>query len=84
MSQDDTSPAVNVRIPLDQVEEVYDAIEKADHKHDLPGGAREEQDFFAQQNPATKKMAGVVVETYGAMTKSMIDEIAEVLSGSSK
>lgn len=79
MSQGDTPPVVSVLIPLDRVEEVYDAIEKAGHNHDLPGGAREQQDFFAQQNPATKKMAKVVRETYDAMVSSMAAEIEEVL-----
>jgi hypothetical protein len=79
VSQDETPAAVSVQIPLDQVEQVFEALEKAERKPDLPGGSREQQDFFAQQNPATQKMADVVTKTYDAMTQSMLSEIAEVL-----
>ena len=74
-----TPPVVNVRIPLSQVERVFEALDKASHDHDLSGGVREQQDFFAQQNPATKKMAETVRETYDAMVSSLAKEVAEVL-----
>lgn len=78
MCQDDTSPVVNIAVPVDRLDDLFKAIEKA-ASPDFPGGAREQQDFFVQQNPATKKMGETVSETYDAMVASMVDEISEVL-----
>jgi hypothetical protein len=77
--QDDTSPAVNISVPVDLLESVFEAVEKAAVKPKLPGGSREQQDFFVQQNPATKKMGVVVGETYDAMVASLVKELSEVL-----
>ena len=79
MCRDDTSPAVNIAVPVDLLESVFEAVEKAGVKSNLSGGSREQQDFFVQQNPATKKMGDVVKETYDAMSTSLVKELSEVL-----
>lgn len=78
VSQDATPPVVSISVPVDRPDTLYEAINKAEEK-DLPGGTREQEDFFVQQNGATKKMGSIVGETYDAMVKSMADEISEVL-----
>lgn len=78
MSRDVTPPVVSISVPVDRLDDLYEAIDKAEKK-DLPGGSREQEDFFVQQNAATKKMGSIVGETYDAMAKSLASEIAKVL-----
>ena len=79
VSQEEAPAVVRLEVPADKVDFVYKAIE--DH---LGGGTRESQDFFAQQNPATRKLSEIVAETYDAMVHAMADEIKEVLHAPSK
>ena len=73
-------PTVNIAVPVDQLDSIYEAISKAEkHEHELPGGAREEQDFFEQQNPATKHMVKLVNLAYDSLVESLSKEIKEIL-----
>lgn len=78
--QDDTLLAVSVDVPLDRFDDFCKAVEKED-RHNMPGGTREQQDFFTQQNPATRKMSKLVEETYEAMILSLAEEVSKVFRG---
>lgn len=78
MSQGATPPVVSISVPVDRLDALYEAIDKAE-KGDLPGGSREQEDFFVHQNGATRKMWSIVDETYDAMIQSLADEISKVL-----
>ena len=72
-------PIVQLEVPLDKLEAVYKAVDP-----NLEGGSRESQNFFEQQNPATRKLVAVVKESYKAMSEAMAAEIRDVLNAPKK
>lgn len=71
--QIDMSQEVNIRVPVDKLEFIYKAVREKEPKED--------QNFFAYQNPATKKLVQIFEEHYDAMSQAMFKEIKKVLDG---
>lgn len=70
---------VNLSVPADRLEDLFEAIEKAEKEKSIEGVVEEEEDFFVNQNAATRKLGSIVKETYDAMLVSLAKELKGVL-----
>lgn len=70
---------VNLSVPTDRLEDLFEAIEKAEKEKSIEGVVEEEEDFFVSQNAATRKLGNIVKETYDAMLVSLTKELKEAL-----
>lgn len=65
---------VNIQVPIDKLSLLFKAVkDKEDPDKSV--------EYFASQNPASRKLVDIVEESYEAMIHSMSEEIRKVLSG---